>query len=592
MRVRSLCGLLVVCVIADSLLWGILFLGNTGSVCAAAAVKDEREFKREMEKPGKAVICLTSSFSLRDTVYVKGQKSLEGNGYTISRFHREKSVFGGTFLMVSEAELHIHNTILAGEGEDDNVRKNVYGRILDIKKGKVILERGSILTGNINRRQNNDGGGAVLIRDGGMLEMKEGKISKNQNVYGGAGVHINRGGVFIMKGGEISENKSWGIGAVEGFDGRGGAISNKGKVTISGGRICRNRVKGYASAGVSYGGVGGMLYNQGECRIEGGTIQENGASYGGGAIYNDRKSVLQILGGTICDNDAGLGEGLFLAGGNCRLGRRIALSSAYLVKGTEIMAENDLQVRGGKIQIILENYKNGLRVINTKGKEPALQNVFSLYGRKPYILFRRKDGLYLVKMPEKKLAEKAGKNHQTDTKKYVTRNENTENKGVAKRDRRQVLVKTAPRYLFVWEVSSFTEEKWKEELQKGCVISSQGREKIRLRWRWNGLLQNTAGRYLVEVSVDGGKWTVIPVTLVRESTKDEQTGYVRFHDIDTDQETTVESKEYAAEEIWHFESQDILESKEFMRQRKDPFSTETNQEFLRRFQRCRSVRRS
>lgn len=70
-----------------------------------------------------------------------------------------------------------------------------------------------------------------------------------------------------MKGGTLSDNQSWGIGGVEGFDGRGGAIFNQGKTTISGGSICRNRVKGFTSTGISYGGVGGMLYNQGSARF-------------------------------------------------------------------------------------------------------------------------------------------------------------------------------------------------------------------------------------------------------------------------------------------------------------------------------------
>lgn len=47
MRVRGLCGLLVICLITDSLLWGILFWGNMESVNAAVTVKDEREFKRD-----------------------------------------------------------------------------------------------------------------------------------------------------------------------------------------------------------------------------------------------------------------------------------------------------------------------------------------------------------------------------------------------------------------------------------------------------------------------------------------------------------------------------------------------------------------
>ena len=405
-----------------------------------------------------------------------------------------------------------------------------------------------------------------------------------------------------MKGGMITGNQSWGIGAVEDFDGRGGAISSRGKVTISGGRICHNRVKGYTSAGVSYGGVGGMLYNQGECRILGGLIKENDASYGGGAVYNDRRSKLQIQGGTICDNDAGLGEGLFLAGGSCRLGNRMTLSSIHLAKGAELTAESGLTVCNGKIAVTLEHYKTGLCVVRAKKIKSVLKNSFSLYKKKGYMLICRNNGLYLGKTARKaasveiKAKTASGEDKGTQKKKSAKKNSggSGKTKDTVKKAQKQPSVRAVPRYFFVWEIDSYTEERWKEELLKECVISCQGqeRERMRLRWRWKGLLKNTAGSYPVEVSVNEGKWTVIPVTLVRESTEREKAGYVRFLDTDMDSETSVESKKDVVEEIWHFTPQDISDSKEYMKKRKDPFSSETNQEFLYRFQKCRSVRRS
>ena len=532
--------------LANGVAKSILSVIPTETIQAAVMVSSYKELKKELEAPGKAEIDLKSSLVIEDTLYVKGDKSLNGNGYTLSRLHRGGEVFGGTLLVVQEGQLSVHDTILSGGGKDAKVQKKVYGRLMDVQGGEVILESGSVLRENVNQRYNNDGGGAVLVQSGGRLTMNGGEISENQNVFGGAGVHIRQGGNFVMKGGTISGNQSFGIGAVEGFDGRGGAIYNQGKTTISGGSICHNRVKGYTSGGISYGGVGGMLYNQGECCIQGGNLADNSASYGGGAIYSDQGSKLQIMGGMISGNEADLGEGLFLAGGRCRMGGFFYLPSVYLAKGVVLTAEDSLSLKKHQILISPEKYKAGVQLVKIQGKKPALREMFSL-GRKDTFQSGRK-----------------------------------------------ISIRSAPRYLFVGEVGSYTEEKWREELLEGCKIwyGDQKKEEIILQWHWNGLLQNSPGSYQVEVSVEGGDRTVIPVTLVQESAEEQKAGYVRFQIPDTQYEASVEKGEYGPEEVWHFESQDIKDAREFMKGRGDPFSSETNKEFLVRFQRCQIKRRS
>lgn len=567
--------------------WGA---GGGRFAYAAARVSSYEELKEELGSSGKRVIYLTASISVRDTIYVKGIKELVGDGHSLRRFHMGTEVYGGTLLNVSGGELILREITIAGEGDREGVSRKTFGRLLDIGNGgRVVLEERAHLTKNHNGKENNDGGGAVRIQNGGHLVMAHGKISENQNVYGGAGVHIDAGGCFVMEGGMISDNQSYGIGGIEGFDGRGGAIFNQGKAAISGGSICHNRVKGFTGSSIVYGGVGGMLYNQGECQIQGGMISENGASYGGGAVYSDKGSKLRITGGTIRRNDASVGEGLFLAGGNCRLGGMISLPSVYLAKGVFITAEDSMSSEC-RITLRPALVREDICVVRSHNKKVMRGKIFSLQGsKKDHTLIFRKNGLYIVKKEKNKKSKKAEEKRVIEkTDRHVIKKPSDETKKRSRTEDPGIVVETSPRYLFVWEVASYTEEKWRDVLLKGCRIDYGGRKKDTsiFHWRWNGLLQNTAGSYQVGVSAEGNDWTIIPVTLVQESTEEKKAGYVRFQPPDTEDTTCVENKDSGIE-IWHFEPQDIENVKSFMRERSNPFSLETNQEFLNRFCVCR-----
>lgn len=296
MKWRSLYSLFVLVFVLFCGLMGEMLSGIYAEAAyEVVTVSDFKELKRELETPGKVLIELKGSIAVRDTIYVRGDKEIDGKGYTLSRYQSGKEIFDGTFLTIQEGRFSVRNVTLSGAAKGVQTGKSIYGRLLDIQKGEVTLENGAVLKSNVNTDQNHDGGGAVLVQSGGLLVMNHGEISGNKNVYGGAGVHIERGGGFVMKGGTIQNNQTCGIGNVEGFDGRGGAVYNQGKTTISGGNMCRNRVKGYTSGNISYGGVGGMLYNQGECCIQGGILEGNSASYAGGAIYNDQGSKLSLI---------------------------------------------------------------------------------------------------------------------------------------------------------------------------------------------------------------------------------------------------------------------------------------------------------
>lgn len=505
-------------------------LTDEGRVHATAGITGFSELKTAMESPGKDVIRLSKDIQMSAPVYVKGEKTLEGDGHTLRRDCSGKRVYGGSLLVVRDAKLTIQETNISGGGDDLKQKNQIIGRLIDVKQGKVVLGKKTVLSNNENGSGNSDGGGAVLVQKEGTLLMNEGIISQNQNVVGGAGVRVESGGCFIMNGGRISGNCTTGIGAVEGFDGRGGAIYNQGRVMISGGSLCDNQAKGYMEDGMSYGGVGGMLYNQGECQIQGGTITGNRASLGGGAIYADKTSKLQITGGTIRSNDAGRGKNLYLAGGEYKLDERLRVSFVYQT--------------GSKKQ--------------DKPQEKKRQEKESRKKVKPSP--RRTDSF--IKSRTKKKS-KAGKKTKKSKKE-------------------ELVIYTAPRYLFVWEVQSYTEEKWKEELLESCGIEGGGKDKnkVNLRWKWGGLLSNRPGKYQIQVSAEKGKWVSFPVTLVEEKESGEKSRYIRF--------TATEKAEEKIVEIWHFEPEDMRAAKKYMKEQGNPFSSAANQGFLNKFQNCRA----
>lgn len=169
---------------------------------------------------------------------------------------------------------------------------------------------------------------------------------------------------------------------------------------------------------------------------------------------------------------------------------------------------------------------------------------------------------------------------------------------------KKAVIQVSPRYLFVWEVQHYSLEKWVEVLLANCKIEDdcETRNELRrdLQIEWNGLLANKAGTYTVCLRVrdqQGHRYYMphgkmrrygrgktskvqIPVTLVGSSKDDKKTteGYIRFLP-----ETPIKAPEG---EIWHFKREDIEKAKRYMKKQQNPFSAETNQNFLKIFQYC------
>ena len=109
---------------------------------------------------------------------------------------------------------------------------------------------------------------------------------------------------------------------------------------------------------------------------------------------------------------------------------------------------------------------------------------------------------------------------------------------------------------------------------------------IVFRWQWDGIVENTPGKYRVRVFLTGGNSSEIPVCIVEDysdESKEQEKSYLRFAEPLRENKVTTET------EIWHFEPEEIRRARDYMKQRKNPFSSETNREFFLMFQNCRQA---
>ncbi|MCH5266352.1 MAG: InlB B-repeat-containing protein [Lachnospiraceae bacterium] len=676
----------IVVLLIGVFLMGVVFFYKE-PVLAAQKVSDCKALKQALEMPGKETIILAADISVPTALHAKGEKILDGNGHEIRRGQGKNTVYGGTLLVAEGNSLRIQNAVLSGSAGKKE-KDYIYGRLAEVRHGRLILGQRSVLQNNRNESQAADGGGAVLVQKNGICILEGGEISGNRTVTGGAGIRIEAGGEFVIKGGAIRDNVSQGLGAVEDFDGRGGAIYNAGRIVIYGGRIEGNQAKKYSDGKMDYGGVGGMLYNRGECYITGGTIEKNTASFGGGAIYTDSGSRLQIAGGKFLGNQAGRGAEVYFAGGSCHLAGRPEIASLYVEKNRIVTVARNFT---GKRTILLipGHYREDVCLVKTSKK--GMLKRFTLEKKSGFYLRRKKDGLYLRQekyqiiyrtdggkgvmeptdfLPDKKISlakncfwregyEFAGWSHKKQESTNVEyhdgqkvqmgkrtvvlyavwrpKQENTQahekqrkkkerklfagefaqkEKGVSKKYKIKIIsnhrpvIRVAPRYFFSWEVQNNTETKWRETLFQGCQIKddwdkTEDLQKV-AEFDWNGLLDNQPGTYHVHLRIrdqyghrfymkSGQKkrygtgkvtWADITVTVVGGNKQEKTTeGAVRFLQVSNFEDGDLES-----EEIWCFGPEDIQKIKQYMGEREDPFSGETNRIFLERFSYCNSKR--
>ena len=310
----------------------VLITGEHRSVSARVSVYDRDELKAVLADPGKETVEIKKNITVRDTLVVRGEKTITGPG-SIKRAIAKNSAFGGSLIRVISGSLKLGSVTIDGRGDASVLAGGLYGWLLEVCGGTLRITDGTVLTNNKNITRASDGGGAVKIRSGGTCIMEGGRISGNSCITGGAGVHIDSGGVFYMKSGDISGNLVVGKGAEEGFDGRGGGIYNKGTAGLYGGSVTSNTVRGYRY----YGGVGGGIANAGSMVITGTGISSNSGPKG--------SDIAALAGRLTCDGLLDTGEiwlkssqvlyigSSFKTGRNVRIVPEIVKAGLALVRG-------------------------------------------------------------------------------------------------------------------------------------------------------------------------------------------------------------------------------------------------------------------
>lgn len=351
--------------------------GNTAHAAAVRRVGTLRELEQALRSTGDAVVSLSSDITVNKCLRVKGSKVIDGGGgYRIRRKSAQGNTYKGTLLCMQGRRLTLRDVALSGSGRSPFVSGDVNGKLIEVEAGTVVLESGAKLSENYNISSFTDGGGGITVHAGGSVIMKDGSsIRDNLTITGGSGIRVEAGGVFVMDGGTIADNAVLGQREDTGFDGRGGAIHNRGVVRIRDGVIKGNMAAGYERGGVCYGGYGGAIYNQNTVTIEGGTIEDNKGAFAGGAVYTNESGVLTMEGGRICGNASPgqRGGGIYVSAAASVFvtGGRIAHNTAR--DGTQIFVASNssgrIEIQQGEIEGAGDAvYNNGGRLFVQGGR--------------------------------------------------------------------------------------------------------------------------------------------------------------------------------------------------------------------------------
>lgn len=608
---------------------------------ALVKVTTNQELRQVLAQEGIRKVELQADLMVDGPMTICGEKQIDGQGHCITRSSKRGQIYGGSLFVVQKGRCEWKNVTISGGGASKAVIGKVFGRLIEVRQGMLVIGEGCVLCDNINDRLAVDGGGALQIGAGGSCVMKAGVIRGNATRSKGAGVAIENGGRFTMTGGSIRNNRVVGAGVAEGFDGRGGAIYNNGKLVIKGGTIQNNRAKAYTKDGVQYGGAGS-------------------------AVYAEAGSSTDMSGGRMAGNRDDRRCPIWMCG-QLTLSGRPVLARIYLDR-TVVIRSNNAFRPAGSVEVEPAAYVSGTRIA-----EGRIES-FSLVKKNGYGLERKGAGIYIVrkkkgskvpsstlpKTPKKKVSRgkiDAAPIIQCKRKEFVfsvgeevdrdalmsgvsaidseggditnririlepeqlhtdrvgkgeivyevesRRGIRVKKKGSYRiQKNRPPMVRIAPRFLFLWEVEGYTEQQWKELLLDGCVLSDDCESSQELAEtttvEYMDLKEIKAGYREIALTVQdqsghrfymkkgekrrygaGKRVTVkIPVTLVDHSEQEGVTGHVQS--VEPDQQERVE-------EEWVFSSEQVRGIQNFMDEREDPFALETNHEFLRLYGKCR-----
>ena len=277
--------------------------------------------------------------------------------------------------LIVNGELTLDNIVLQGRGYNftNNYPGNVTNGGIDVRAGGTLdIYDNALIQRCFTHIDNDDAGGAIVVRNNGSLNMHGGLISSNE-ARNGSAVYVEGNpsvnGSFTMNGGTISGNRSTpymqggapkaGYGTVL-LDGRmdmfGGTIS--GNTACCGGGIAVGRQAGTAAELVTYGGTisgntatlnGGGVIVHGRLYMLGGTIggasNGNTAIYSGGGVYISGGD-MPIMSGTVSYNQAASGGGVTLNEGN------LLLMAGSITRNTAVSSPEGGSSVGGGVYVM------------------------------------------------------------------------------------------------------------------------------------------------------------------------------------------------------------------------------------------------
>ena len=324
---------------------------NTFNVSTMAELNSAITAINNGEGEGSYTINLTADITMASSVSItKNKVTIIGNGHSIN--------FGGAEVAISvNSSTSDKPVLILGDAEDSSNKLTLNGDNVARDGGHLIAVAG---TGSVagngtvkiydgttlqNARSNNTFGGAIVVGQGGYLEMNGGTIT-NCGVEGGSvnfggGVAVISGGSFTMNEGTISNcyaetdyASSWQVPA-----GAGGAVfvGQGSTFTMNGGSLTGNSASADGGAVAVIASLdscydhGAYGYLDSRFEMNGGTISGNNAGYVGGGVavlgtYVDAYGLcsataaagrpeepgIYINGGTISSNHAKEGGGVFL----------------------------------------------------------------------------------------------------------------------------------------------------------------------------------------------------------------------------------------------------------------------------------------
>ena len=193
------------------------------------------------------------------------------------------------------------------------------GHVIEVQQHATLTIDDNATNGTITGGYS-DCGGAIYNR--GIVTINGGTICDNHATTNGGAI-CNRG-VMTINGGTISGNVSPDGGAI--YNETSVATEYIGTLTITGGTISGNTVTTYG---------GGAITNKGTLVLRGGTISGNTCAMRGAGIWSNKK--LKMTGGTITNNTSTLnGGGIYIAGGSLEMSLNPVVSGNSGTNGANV----------------------------------------------------------------------------------------------------------------------------------------------------------------------------------------------------------------------------------------------------------------